>query len=104
MPKEDKNITILPADKGNATVVMDAALYKKKIQDLLDDPIYKTVKKDPTPAIEKRVLQKIQELEKKDLIPRNLAMRLKPSATSQCSLMSPQYKRCLRSSRKIDER
>ena len=39
--KEDRNITILPADKGNATIVMDVALYYKKVQDLVDDPIYK---------------------------------------------------------------
>ena len=49
--KEDRNIKILPAEKGTATVVMDIALYSKKIQDLLDDLICKTVEKDPTPAI-----------------------------------------------------
>ena len=79
--REDRNITILPADKGNATVIMDTAKYEKKIEDLLDDPIYKKVKKDPTPATERKVLGVIRELEKKDLIPRNLAARLKPSAS-----------------------
>ena len=39
------------------------------------------MKKDLTPTNERRVLQEIRELEKKDLIPRNMAMRLKPSAS-----------------------
>ena len=51
------------------------------IQDLLDEPIYKKLKKDPTSAIERRVLQEIRDLEKKELIPRNMAMRLKPSTS-----------------------
>ena len=44
------------------------------------DPVYQKVKKDSTPATERKVLQLIRELEKKDFIPRNLAGRLKPSA------------------------
>ena len=47
--KEDKDITVLPADKGNATVVMDTAQYEK-VKNLLADPVYKKLKKDPTPA------------------------------------------------------
>lgn len=34
------NITILPADKGNATVVMDTDQYKEKLKNLLEDPVY----------------------------------------------------------------
>ena len=55
--------------------------YEKQIQDLLADPVYQKVKKDPTPATERKMLQVIRELEKKDLIPINLALRLKPSAS-----------------------
>lgn len=39
--KEEENILVLPADKGNATVVMDTAEYHEKMKDLLDDPVYK---------------------------------------------------------------
>lgn len=40
----------------------------------------KKVKKDPTSATERKALKKIRELEKNDLIPRNPALSLKPSA------------------------
>ena len=45
----DKNIVVLPADKGRATVVMDQKDYHTKIKALLDDRnTYKPVAKDPT--------------------------------------------------------
>ena len=36
--REHKNITNLPPDKRHVTVLMDAAQYEKKINDLLEDP------------------------------------------------------------------
>ena len=38
------NTIILPADKGNAIVVMDAAQYEEKMKDLLAGTVYKKVK------------------------------------------------------------
>ena len=35
--KRNKDIVIVPADKGNATVVMDKSLYESKITELLFD-------------------------------------------------------------------
>ena len=55
------NTIVLPADKGNATVMMDAAQYEEKMKDLLADTVYKKVKRDPTPATE----GKVRDLEKK---------------------------------------
>ena len=37
----DENILILPADKGNATVVMNTTDYEYKIEELLDPSTYK---------------------------------------------------------------
>ena len=54
--REDDNITILSADKGNTTVIMSMIQYEKRIQDLLADPVYQKVKKDQTPATERKVL------------------------------------------------
>ena len=34
--KQDQNVVFLPADKGNATVVMDSVQYEEKIKNLLD--------------------------------------------------------------------
>ena len=42
---KDNTIVILPADKGNATVVMDRSLYEEKMKDiLLDGNTYKLKK------------------------------------------------------------
>ena len=35
--REDRDIVILPADKGNATVVMDRVEYVEKINEMLND-------------------------------------------------------------------
>ena len=35
--REDKDIQILQADKGNVTVVLEANNYESKAHDLLDD-------------------------------------------------------------------
>ncbi|GJQ78644.1 hypothetical protein Trydic_g11747 [Trypoxylus dichotomus] len=46
--KRDKNIIILPADKCNATVVLNTRNYKHNMQKLLDGPTYKLITTDPT--------------------------------------------------------
>ena len=33
--RKDNTIVILPADKGNATVVMDSSLYEEKMKEIL---------------------------------------------------------------------
>ena len=83
--KEDVNTIVLPADKGNAAVqvVMDAAQYEEKMKDLLADTVYKKVKRDPTPATERNVLNEVRDLE---LIPRDLGAKLKPTASKPAKL------------------
>ncbi|XP_076396721.1 uncharacterized protein LOC143265924 [Megachile rotundata] len=51
--RKRKDILILPADKGNMTVIMDRNEYVKKVHDLLDNTTYRTVNKDPTPSVER---------------------------------------------------
>ena len=47
--KEDRDIIVLPADKGGAVVVLDRIEYDRKIRALLDDSTtYRTIQKDPT--------------------------------------------------------
>lgn len=62
--EKDNNIVILPADKGNATVVMDREGYRKKIMEHLDDSTYRKLKTDPTAKIEKRISQSLKTAEK----------------------------------------
>ena len=47
----DNNILILPADKGNATVVMKTDDSRSLVTNLLDPDTYKKLKHDPTNAI-----------------------------------------------------
>ena len=47
---KNKDITILPADKGKATVIMDTEDYELKVKEMLDDKrTYEALKSDPTP-------------------------------------------------------
>uniref|UniRef100_A0A147BMT3 Putative reverse transcriptase n=1 Tax=Ixodes ricinus TaxID=34613 RepID=A0A147BMT3_IXORI len=48
----DTTIVILPADKGNSTVVLDREAYEHKVGDLLDSPAYEKLKKDPTRQVQ----------------------------------------------------
>ena len=50
----DPDIIILPADKGNATVIMQTEEYKDKIRELLDLRTYRKLKLDPTNEITKQ--------------------------------------------------
>ena len=52
--KNDKNIVILPADKGRVTVVMDKTDYYDKMDALVNDKqTYELLKRDPTPALQR---------------------------------------------------
>ncbi|XP_077486813.1 uncharacterized protein LOC144098165 [Amblyomma americanum] len=57
--RENERIVTLPADKGNATVLLDKADYEKKMLSLLEDgETYVRLKKDPTLKLE-REFQKL---------------------------------------------
>nr|XP_022912150.1 uncharacterized protein LOC111423134 [Onthophagus taurus] len=63
--KEKSEIVVLPADKGNATVVMDRKEYDDKMMNLLDPVTYRKIKKDPTD----KIVRKMKELIKSTGIP-----------------------------------
>jgi len=46
--KNISELTILPADKGNATVILSTTDYKRKIHTLLEDSAYRRLTNDPT--------------------------------------------------------
>ena len=58
----NKEIVILPADKGNATVIPDTADYERKALDLLSHPPFRKVKRDPTRRNETRVNDRLKAL------------------------------------------
>ena len=83
---KDDNIMILRADKGKATVVLDKAEYTRKIQEMLDDPTYKAVRKDPTIKVEKRIADTLTRLERDGSIMKELRRRLTPQFSSSPQL------------------
>ncbi|XP_024947474.1 uncharacterized protein LOC112495375 [Cephus cinctus] len=59
--KHDK-ISILSADKGNGTVIMDKEEYANKINAMLNNSYtYKKIKKDPTTGMGKKTIKLIKE-------------------------------------------
>jgi hypothetical protein len=46
--RNDDSIMILPADKGNATVILSSTDYNSKIRALLDELVHKRLTSDPT--------------------------------------------------------
>jgi hypothetical protein len=52
--REDREITVLPADKGNAAVILRSKDYDSKIRAILNDPLYTKLTADPTSKTERR--------------------------------------------------
>ena len=63
----DESIIILPADKGNTTVVMDRVEYSNKLADLIENGGYCKVKKNPNLKTKRKLSQILSK--NKDLIP-----------------------------------
>ena len=67
--KTDKDIVILPADKGRVTVVMDRTDYHDKMNELVNDKqTSEELKRDPTPALQRKLNSKLLKLKKTDAI------------------------------------
>ena len=78
---KDSGLTILPADKGCVTVVLDHGEYERKIQQLLDDcNTYCKLNHDPTPALERKMNSKLLTLCKQKELPHTLYTKLRSTA------------------------
>ena len=67
--RNDNDILILPADKGRVTVVMDKTDYHDKMDELVNDKqTYEVLKRDPTPALQRKLNSKLLQLKKADAI------------------------------------
>ncbi|XP_071344169.1 uncharacterized protein [Trachinotus anak] len=82
---KDQNITILPADKGRCTVVLNTTDYQAKISALLSDSnTYETLKRDPTSGYKKKVIECLQQLQKEGVIDKTQYYRLYPQDSIPC--------------------
>ena len=61
--KKDQNIKILPADKGNATVIMDKEDYENKINNLISTGNYNKLQKGPTTTVERKIYTTLKKYE-----------------------------------------
>jgi hypothetical protein len=52
--RTNADLTVIHADKGNATVVLNTMDYNEKISALLRAPTYRRLAKDPTNAVERK--------------------------------------------------
>ncbi|XP_012811622.2 uncharacterized protein LOC105946468, partial [Xenopus tropicalis] len=82
---KDPNITILPADKGRCTVVLNTTDYHCKMTSLLSDSnTYEPLRRDPSSSYKKKVIDCLQQLEKEEAIDRALYHRLYPREATPC--------------------
>ena len=78
--KKDKNIKILPADKGKCTVVLDTDTYKSKCLDLLNDTkTYEKLSRDPTPKYKKELVAILKSLKDTDSIDEKVWRQIYPT-------------------------
>ena len=79
--QQNENITILPADKGRATVILDKEDYIEKCNEHLTSRPYTKLKKDPTSSIVSKVTKKLMELRDNNLIEQQEYFKLKQTGT-----------------------
>ena len=73
------DIKILPADKGNTTVILSDEQYKDKINELLRDQAYVKDNKDPTAVKEKQIRKVVDEVYRGGGMSEGLARKFKPN-------------------------
>jgi len=75
--KQNTELTILAADKGNATVILNNTDYQQKMASLLQDPSYKKLTKDPTDSTERKTTTLI----KKTTLSEDLCKKVSPTGS-----------------------
>ena len=79
--RNNKEIMILGADKGRATVVLNTKDYKDKVMKLLKDTnTYEVLKKDPTNLFKTRLINILREWKSNKTISDQLYYRLYPTS------------------------
>lgn len=67
--KKRKEIVVVRADKGGATVVMDAQDYSQKLEKLVEDKeFFVNIKKNPVKCLEKNIKGRIEEMRKAKML------------------------------------
>ncbi|BHF72651.1 hypothetical protein SprV_0401571900 [Sparganum proliferum] len=81
--KANKDITILPADKGRSTVVLDKSDYQNKVHDLLEDQhSYKQCRANEMKNLITRINKSLRNFRTKGAITPNDWFSMKPTDTA----------------------
>ncbi|PSN38386.1 hypothetical protein C0J52_21475, partial [Blattella germanica] len=75
--KENTNVVVLPADKGNAAVVMSSAIYHENITALLENEAYRPLSRNPTGKVERLT----STLLAKSGLPNEVTKQLRPHSS-----------------------
>uniref|UniRef100_A0A3B3HLM2 Reverse transcriptase domain-containing protein n=1 Tax=Oryzias latipes TaxID=8090 RepID=A0A3B3HLM2_ORYLA len=79
--KNNREITILPVDKGRTTVILDTEQYEKQMDEILHDRnTYEALKKDPTEAKKKKLKTILKQLQDEKKIDKQTYNHLIPTA------------------------
>ena len=76
--KEDRSVMILPADKGRASVLLDADNYHNKMTSLIESGPYRTVNKDPTDRLCRKLTDKLLVLKRNGSLDEKTYRKLRP--------------------------
>ena len=76
--KEDKSIMILPADKGRASVVLDADTYHAKMSAFIDSGPYQLLNKDPTDRLTRKLSERLLTLKRNGHISEAVYNKIRP--------------------------
>ena len=85
--KKDKVRFILTMDKGVAMVVMDKEDYINKAQELLSQPAYRVIPRDPTNRIKAQLITKLRKIKKDNNMDEGTYKAMYPTACVSPSFM-----------------
>ena len=84
--KNDNDLFMIKADKGNATVLVNREDYVGRMDELLKGEDYVRIRRKPTSVLEKKVKDALSKIEKNGILPISLKKRLTPQE-SKCPQM-----------------
>ena len=85
--KRNKDEVVLTVDKGVAMVVMDKQDYTNKAEELLVQPAYRTVPKDPTNKIKAQLFTKLRRIKRENNLDESTYEAMYPTFASPLSFM-----------------
>ena len=88
--KKDKDRVILTADRGVAMVVMDNEEYVTKVQELLSQPVYRLLPRDPTNKIKAQLITKLRKIKKENNLDEGMYKAMYPTGCIPPSFMGYQ--------------